>query len=92
MMKIEPMICIWMFGYAMNFEPARNSKKKGSLGLFSPNLLEFGLFILYFVCKSNFRVISMIKIVILDQSKPIPLILKNPKFVNCTFIIHKNGN
>ena len=37
--------------------------------------------------------------VILDQSKPISLILKiekskfkNPKFVNCTFIIHKNGN
>ena len=41
----------------------------------------------------------MIKIVILDQSKPISLILKiknrklkNPKFVNCTFIILKNGN
>ena len=39
----------------------------------------------------------MIKIVILDQSKPISLILKkkkfkNPKFMNCTFIIHKNGN
>ena len=38
--------------------------------------------------------------VILDQSKPISLYLKikrlknlkNPKFVNCTFIIHKNGN
>ena len=41
----------------------------------------------------------MVKIVILDQNKPIWLILKikkskilNPKFVNCTFIIHKNGN
>ena len=41
----------------------------------------------------------MIKIVILDQSKPISLILKiknrkfkNLKFVNCTFIIHKNRN
>ena len=39
----------------------------------------------------------MIKIVNLDQSRPISLILKlkkfqNPKFVNCTFIIHKNGN
>ena len=37
----------------------------------------------------------MIKIVILDQSKPISLYLKikkNPKYVNCTFIIHKNGN
>ena len=32
--------------------------------------------------------------VILDQSKPILLYLKikNPKFVNCTFIIYKNGN
>ena len=41
----------------------------------------------------------MIKIVILDQSKPISQILKmnnrkfkNKKFVNCTFIIHKIGN
>ena len=41
----------------------------------------------------------MIKMVILDQSKPISLILKNKKskiqkskFVNCTFIVHKNGN
>ena len=39
----------------------------------------------------------MIKIVILDQSKPISLILKNKKFknqkfVDYTFIIHKNGN
>ena len=37
--------------------------------------------------------------VILDQGKTISLYLKitkkkiqNPKFVNCTFIIHKNGN
>ena len=39
----------------------------------------------------------MIKMVILNQSKPILIILKkkkhgNPKFVNCMFIIHKNGN
>ena len=41
----------------------------------------------------------MIKMVILDQRKPISLYLKikngklkNPKFINCTFIIHKNGN
>ena len=42
----------------------------------------------------------MIKMVILNQSKPISLIFeekkiqkfKNPKFVNCTFIIHKNRN
>ena len=63
-----------------------------------PNLPQLGLFHPYFVCKSSFRVVSMIKIIILDQSKPILLQLnkikksKNPKFVNCTFIIHKNGN
>ena len=41
----------------------------------------------------------MMKMIILDQSKPISLILKienrkfkNPKFVNCMFIVHKNGN
>ena len=37
----------------------------------------------------------MIKIVILEQKKRIWPILKNQKikkFVNCTFIIHKNGN
>ena len=39
----------------------------------------------------------MIKMVILDQSKPISLYLKikkfkNPKYVNCMFIIHKNRN
>ena len=41
----------------------------------------------------------MIKMVIWDQNKPISLYLKikkskiqNPKFINCTFIIHKNGN
>ena len=66
---------------------------------FRPNLRELGLFHPDFVCKRSFRVISMIKMVILDQSKPISTILKiekskfkYPKFVNCTFIIHKNGN
>ena len=37
----------------------------------------------------------MIKMVILDQSKPISLIFekkKNKKILHCTFIIHKNGN
>ena len=40
----------------------------------------------------------MTKIVILDQSKPIFIAdfenkkIKNPKFVNCTFIILKSGN
>ena len=57
---------------------------------------QLGLFHPYFVFKSSFRVISMIKMVILDQSKSISLIkkkriiIKNKKVVNCTFIIHKN--
>ena len=46
----------------------------------------------YFVCKCSFREISIIKIIILDQSKPISLILKKEKskiqkIINCTFII-----
>ena len=94
--KIEPVTCIWMFVYAMNFELPEMAKK-WSLGLFRPNLPPWGLFHQYFVCKSSFRVISMINIVILDQSKPISLYLKiknwkckNAKSVNFTFIIHKN--
>ena len=56
------------------FWAARNGKKvmfwtfpaKPASGLFHP----------YFVCKSSFSVISIIKMVILDQSKPISLYLK----------------
>ena len=69
---------------------ARNGKKL-SFRLLRPNLPQLGLFHPYFVCKYSFREISMIKMVILDQSKPISLILKI-KFLNCTFLIHKNGN
>ena len=95
-MKIELVTCIWMFVYAMNFWAARNGKKC-SFVLFWTNLHELGLFHPYFVCKCSFREISMIKMVILDQSKPISLLLKkekfkNLKFANCMFIIHKNGN
>ena len=43
---------------------------------FQANLPQLKLFRPYFVCKSSFRVISMIKMVILDQSKPISLLLK----------------
>ena len=80
----------------MNFELPKMSKK-WSFGFFRPNLPQLGLYHPYFVCKSSFRVISMTKIVILDQSKPISLYLKIKKskiqkFVNCTFIIHKKGN
>ena len=74
-MKIEPLACIWMFVRAMNFWAARNGKKL-SFWLLRPNLRELGLFNPYFVCKTRFREISMITMVILDQSKPISLILK----------------
>ena len=56
--------------------------KKLNLGLFRPNLRELGLFQPHFVCKCSFRKISMTKIVILDQSKPISLILKIEKIEN----------
>ena len=87
-----------MFVCEMNFWAARTGKKL-NFGLFEPNLLELGLFHPYFACKCIFIEILMITMVILDQSKPISLILKikikkfkNLEFVNCTFIIHKNGN
>ena len=87
-MKIERVTCFWMFVYAINFWAARNGKKL-YFRLFRPKLRELGLFHAYFVCKCSFREISMIKMVILDQSKPISLY---SKFVYCTFMIHKNGN
>ena len=64
-MKIEPVTYIWMFVYAMNFELPEMSKK-WTLDFSGLNLPQLGLFDPYFVCKSSFRVISMIKIVILD--------------------------
>ena len=73
--------------------------KKWTLDFSGPNLPQFGLLHLYFVCKSSFRVFSMIKMVILDQSKLIYLSFekknqnfKKSKFVHSTFIFHKNGN
>ena len=56
--------------------------KNLSFGLFRPNLPQLGLFHPYFVSETSLRVISMIKIIILDQSKPISLILKNKKSKN----------
>ena len=44
-----------------------------------PYLPQLGLFHPHFLCKSSFRVISMIKMVIWDQSKPISLDLKIKK-------------
>ena len=73
-MKIEPVTSIRMFGYVMNFELPEMAKT-WSFRLLTPNLPQ-GYF---FVCKSTFRVISMIKMVIWDQSKPITLIFKNKK-------------
>ena len=77
-MKIEPLTCISMFVYAMNFEMPEMTKKL-SFRPFTHNLPQLGLFHSNFVCKSSFREISMIKMVILDQSKPISLILKKEK-------------
>ena len=87
-MKIERVTCIWMFVYAMNFELPEITKK-WSLGFFRPNLPQFGLFHPYFVCKNSFIAISMIKIVILDQSKPILLYLKIKKSKIQKSKIHK---
>ena len=57
------------------FLTARNGKKiKFWTFHFQPVCL--GLFHPYFVCNCSFREISMIKMVILDQSNPILLILK----------------
>ena len=69
-MKIKYVTCIGMFVYAMNFELPEMAKKR-SFEFFRPNLPQLGLFQPYFVCKSSFIVISMIKMVIWDQSKPI---------------------
>ena len=77
-MKIERVTFIRTFMFTMNFELPEMSKK-WSFRFFRPNLLQLGLFHPYFVCKSSFRVISMTKMVILDQSKPISLYLKIKK-------------
>ena len=77
-MKIERVTCIWMFVYAMIFKLPEMAQK-WSFRFFRPNLPQLGLFHPYFVSKSSFRVIPMIKIVILEQSKPISLYLKIKK-------------
>ena len=46
-MKIEPVTCIWMFVYDMNFGLPEMAKK-WSFGLFRPNLPQLGLFHSYF--------------------------------------------
>ena len=78
-MKIEPVTCISMFVYAMIFELPEMAKNE-ILNFSGPTCVSYGYFILYFICKCSFREISMIKMVILDQSKPISLYLKIKKF------------
>ena len=51
--------------------------KSAALDFSGPTCMSLGYFIQYFACKCSFREISMIKMVIVDQSKPISLILKN---------------
>ena len=53
--------------------------KKEIFDFSGPTCVGYGYFIQYFVCKCSFREISMIKIVILDQSKSILQILKIKK-------------
>ena len=55
-------------------------QKNEVLDFSGPTCMSYGYFIQYFVCKCSFKEISMIKMVILDKSKPISLILKNRKF------------
>ena len=55
--------------------------KNEILDFSDPTCVRYGYFIQYFVCKYIFREISMIKMVIWDQSKPI-LYLKTKKFGN----------
>ena len=71
----------------MNFE-LPEMVKKWSFILFRHNPPQLGLFHPYFVFKNSFIVISMIKIVILDQSKPISLILKNKKSKICKLNVY----
>ena len=77
-MKIDLVTCIWMFVYAINFSAPRNEKKL-IFDFSGPSCVSYRYFIWYFVCKYSFREISMTKMVILDQSKPISQILKNKK-------------
>ena len=69
-----------MFVYAMNFELPEMAKNE-NLDFSGPTCLSWDYFINYFVCKCSFREISMIKMVILDQSKPISLYLKIKKYI-----------
>ena len=60
------------------FWAARNVKKV-NFEFSRPQPASVGAISSIFVCKSSFRIISMIKIVILDQGKPISLIFEKIK-------------
>ena len=64
-----------MFVYAMIFELPEMAKTE-ILNFSVPTCVSLGYFIQYFVGKCSFREISIIKMLILDQSKPISLYLK----------------
>ena len=74
-MKIEPVTYICMFVYAMNFELPEIAKK-WSFWTFQAQPASVRVISSIFLSKTCFRVISMIKMVILVQSKPISLIMK----------------
>ena len=76
-----------MFMYAMNFELPQMATKMKFL-IFQGQHASVGLFHPYFICKSSFIIISMIKNVILDQSKPISLILKNKNSKICKLHVY----
>ena len=87
-MKIENVTCIWMFVYGMIFKLPEMAKNE-VLGFSGPTCVSWGYFIQYFVCKCSFREISMITMVILDQSKPLSLYLKIKKSKIQKSKIHK---
>ena len=70
---------IYLIFFYMRWILSCQKTKKWSFVLFRPNLPQLRLFHPYLLCKSCFRVISMIKMVIWDQSKAISLILKKIK-------------
>ena len=69
------------------FWAARNGKKV-KFGIFQAQPASVRVISSDFVCKSIFGVISMTKMVILDQSKPISLYLKKKLKIEKSKIVH----
>ena len=72
---------------SMNFWAARNAKSE-ILDFSGPTCKSQSYFIQCFVCKCSFREISIIKMIILDQSKPILLIFNNKKSKICKLHVY----